>query len=285
MVDCLKDYLNLSEIVSLSLTSTECNKSFKPLLKPIKYCYRKVQDLISWTSITTPTKLQTLCHICENKWDAKYFKASYLYAEHIIHQIQGSLGVVNRCVSQCAKFKRPKILKLLLSRGASANPTGSSSVHSDRLPLCLATSLLNDCGQNEEDLVNRASECIQLLLEAGAELESRDRVTGYTPLLYALEKNIGNFYSYQLIKILIDSGCDVNACTEAPEYYSALSLAVGNRHSSLVAKLMVEKGALLQLENEANRSEKHLRFLKQGLEFLLSHDYKTEPPAPKRPFS
>ena len=77
---------------------------------------------------------------------------------------------------------------------------------------------------------------VKQLLESGANIESRDREYGRTPLLWAAVKGDEN-----VVKLLLESGANIESKDRFG--YTSLSLAARNGHEAVV-KLLLENGAV-----------------------------------------
>jgi ankyrin repeat protein len=87
---------------------------------------------------------------------------------------------------------------------------------------------------------------VKLLVEKGAKFETKDRYYGRTPLSWAA----GNGHE-AVVKLLLEKGAELETIDSNGR--TPLSLAAGNGHETVV-KLLVEKGAKLETENSNNRT-------------------------------
>lgn len=82
-------------------------------------------------------------------------------------------------------------------------------------------------------------EIVQILIEAGADVNDEDRV------LYASEAPLAQAASHgylQIVRVLLEAGAEVNIPSDDPEYWTPLMCAVSSGNIEVV-KLLVESGA------------------------------------------
>ena len=82
-------------------------------------------------------------------------------------------------------------------------------------------------------------EIVQVLIEAGAEVNDEDRV------LYPSEAPLAKAASHgylQIVRVLLEAGAEVNIPSDDPEYWTPLMCAVSSGNIEVV-KLLVEAGA------------------------------------------
>jgi ankyrin repeat protein len=85
---------------------------------------------------------------------------------------------------------------------------------------------------------------VKLLLDKGAELETKDTEYGQTPLLWAAEKG-----HEAVVKLLLDKGAELE--TKDTEYgQTPLSWAAWNGHEAVV-RLLLDNGADISIENRS----------------------------------
>jgi len=88
---------------------------------------------------------------------------------------------------------------------------------------------------------------VKLLLEKGADVESKDRKYGQTPLSWAAEKG-----HEAVVKLLLEKGADVES-KDSLSSQTPLSWAAEKGHEAVV-KLLLEKGADVESENQSGRT-------------------------------
>ena len=98
----------------------------------------------------------------------------------------------------------PEVLELLIQYGADPNQQFNENGHSVLAGLCYATSIFNTHGTSQRD-------CIQLLLENGADVESGYTPSHETPLHHATAP-MGNEH-LEVIDLLLRYGANPNSKT------------------------------------------------------------------------
>ncbi|MDO5465146.1 MAG: ankyrin repeat domain-containing protein, partial [Akkermansia sp.] len=120
--------------------------------------------------------------------------------------------------------KNIALVKQIISVGANVNIEDISRT----TPLMLAVR-------------NNLTECVKLLIDAGANLNLADGPRDDSPLILAVRNNLP-----ECVKLLVESGADLNLAGFGGD--TPLILAVRNNHPECV-KLLVESGADLNLAN------------------------------------
>lgn len=134
-----------------------------------------------------------------------------------------------------AQRHAPAIITLLLKHGAKLNATD----HQGRTAVMYAAQTRNEFS------VSQALDCLQGLLDAGANINDRD-TDGLTPLHLAVSQFIteaGGMVAHpEIVAFLLAHGADVNAADKKGETALLKSAAVWSGPPQ-VAKLLLEKGA------------------------------------------
>jgi len=95
---------------------------------------------------------------------------------------------------------------------------------------------------------------VKLLLEKGAELETKDKEYSRTPLSHAAENR-----HEAVVKLLLEKGAELE--TKSNSGRPPLSYAAGNGHEAVV-KLLLEKGA--ELRPKTRSIVGHYYYMLQG---------------------
>ena len=144
-----------------------------------------------------------------------------------------------------------EVIKILLDQGANVNSRDDSGHSSLMYSLAednvnqKVTKVLIEAGANVNikniegfsplilaSMGNRL-EAIELLIDAGAELNTRDGILGYTSLIWAIER--GN---EKAAKLLIEFGADVNVRAESNMSYSPIIHAIINQKPGILSRLL-----------------------------------------------
>lgn len=135
----------------------------------------------------------------------------------------------------------PEIIKLLLEKGANTNlniePESTSPLSS------LIMRLSRDTISNKYDILE---DMIKLFIQYGADINHAD-IYGITPLVKAIQQKC----PFSIIKILVDSGANVNTIVK-DKNLSPLFLLVIEHHPLDVIKYLVSKGADIQYKIPEN---------------------------------
>ena len=121
-----------------------------------------------------------------------------------------------------------KIIKILISRGMNVNKLYTGHL----VPLQVAAKTEN------------SEEAIELLVNAGADLEAKDKIK-YTPLIYACKYN-----NYENVKMLVKLGANINNKTAKGENALHISLEDDNKD---ISKFLIENGINTKLVDNYNR--------------------------------
>ena len=140
-----------------------------------------------------------------------------------------------------------EIVEALLGAGADVNAFG------EWVPGCcqdLDTALHQAvrywymCGDpGDFEFCSNRAEVIQVLLAAGADVDARDKLRGWTPLHAALFETWDEAWNevFEVIEMLLVAGADPNARTEGG--HTPLHLAVTSISSAAIAVLLLDAGA------------------------------------------
>ena len=148
----------------------------------------------------------------------KYYKGDSGYSQRVPRQITGA--------HLAAYFGLTEMMSTLIKKGYQLDCKDTNG----RTPLSWATE-------------NGREAMVELLLERGADLESKDAEYGQTPLSWAAENG-----HEAVVKLLLERGADVDSKNEWGR--TPLSWAAENGHEAVV-ELLLERGADLESKDQS----------------------------------
>ena len=113
-------------------------------------------------------------------------------------------------------------------------------------------------------VINRQKEIAEFLISRGADVNEKDKISSYTPIIWAMRNN-----DLEMIKMFLDIGADLFLTTDFGESY--LHFAVFMNRKNLV-EYFLDKGISVNAKKRGNLTPLHiaaLRGLKDNAEFLI----------------
>ena len=138
------------------------------------------------------------------------------------------VSVTNLPLTNAIRTHANKIIKILISHGMNVNKLYDKNI----TPLQVAAKTEN------------SEEAIELLVNAGADLEAKDK-SKYTPLIYACKYN-----NYENVKMLVKLGANINNKTSRGRNALHISLEDDNKD---ISKFLIENGINTELVDNYNR--------------------------------
>ena len=136
---------------------------------------------------------------------------------------------IQRRSEECLKLvesMKCDLIEILLEAGASVNGMNSRG----KTPLIQAVYVVNALTEEPERV-----KCVNILTEAGADVNAVSKENGYTALMYASYSGFP-----KCVDLLLKSGADVNACAD---YGGSALLETAKRYRSDCFKILLEAGA------------------------------------------
>lgn len=113
-----------------------------------------------------------------------------------------------------------ELVKLLIDNGAKVNYVGSTGY-----------SVLNSLASNS-NVTEETLSIIQMLINNGANINEKEPIEGFTPLLHAIENN-----NIDIIKLLIDNDVDVNI---TDNFGTTPLLLAANKKNGVIVDMLLE---------------------------------------------